>query len=65
MDEESGATVYLNVLLNNGLFGVVIIASEFSVHKSETVSHSPENPEFENGPVNVEEHSSDQSVTDV
>lgn len=57
MDEIDWTTVEFNVLLKSGLFGVVFIASETSVQKSEAESHSVVSEEFHYGPGNVEHHS--------
>jgi hypothetical protein len=65
MDEESWSTVDFNVLLNGCLLGVVSITLEASIKKSESVSHSVVNEELADWPVNVEEHGSDQGVTNI
>lgn len=65
MDEESWSTVDFNVLLNGCLLGLVFITLELSVQKSESVSHTEVNEELANWPVDVEEHSSNQGVTNI
>ena len=65
MDKEGWAAVDFVVKLDSGLFGFVGVASEASVKKTETGSHAPVADELANWPVDVEEHGSLKSVTDI
>ncbi len=64
MDEENGTTVKLNVELNSCLLGILLVAWESSVKKSEGLSHGSENEELNDGPEHVEKHRASDSETD-
>jgi hypothetical protein len=66
MDEINGSTVELNILLNGGFLGLVLIArADGSVKDSEAESQSPEGEEFHDGPEDVEHHGVEHGVADV
>jgi hypothetical protein len=66
MDEINGSTVELNILLNGGFLGLVLIArADGSVKDSEAESQSPEGKEFHDGPEDVEHHGVEHGVADV
>lgn len=66
MDEENWSTVEINILLDCGLVGIVVIAClESSVKKSETESHAPETNSFDHGEDSVVNHSHSQVFTQV
>jgi hypothetical protein len=65
MDKEDGAGVELDVLLERGLLGLVLVAGETAVHEAEGLSHSTEDEELDDGPVDVEEHGADKGGADL
>ena len=65
MDEENGSTVEFNIELDGCLLGSVLIASEATIHKSESRTHSPEDKEFTHRPVNIKHHSTNKGNTDI
>jgi len=65
MDEENRARVKFNVELNSSLLGLVLVASESLIHKSEGLSNGTPHEEFNNGPVAIEKHSTSESDSDV
>lgn len=65
MDEESWAAVCFNILLDGDLLGDVLIAFEWSVKESESESHSPEDEEFHDWPVDIEKHSSNEGWSNI
>lgn len=58
MDEENRARVKFYVKLNSRLLGLVLIAGESLIHKSESFSNGAPHEEINNGKVAIEEHCS-------
>ena len=65
MNEENGTTVELNVLLKSSLFSALHVVSEAAIHEAEGSTHSVEDKEFENWPVDIEQHSTNKGSTNL
>lgn len=64
MDEEDGAAVELDVLLQGGLLGLGGVEAEAAVQEAEGRAHAEEHEELDNWPVHVEQHGADEGRSD-